>query len=462
MGQPAGQFQEFKSMVKELHRAGIEVILDVVYNHSGEGDHSGPTLSLRGIDNASYYRLRPDDRRFYEDVTGCGNSLKLQHPHVLRLVMDSLRYWVQDMHVDGFRFDLATALARGAHGMEHDGPFLAAVAQDPVLSEVKLIAEPWDLGPDGYQVGNFPVGWAEWNDKYRAAIRAYWRGDSMPLDEVSRRISGSGDLYGLNRRGPCASVNFITAHDGFTLQDLVSYEHKHNEANCEENRDGESHNLSRNWGVEGPTDDPQVTASREQASRNFLATLAFSLGVPMITAGDELGRTQRGNNNAYCQDNEISWVGWRLADWQERRLAFARLVFALRRQYAVLRRRSFFSGKPICDAGIKDVTWLRPDGPEMSSEDWNDPGQRTFGVLIHEHPPEEPRQDQARSQTLLWVANAAERSCDFRLPTVPESGLCHWLLNTARDETPSAEPISAETVRIAARSLALLEYRQVT
>jgi len=456
------QVHEFKSMIKTLHRAGIEVILDVVYNHTGEGDHLGPTLSLRGIDNTSYYRLQPDDRRFYEDLTGCGNSLNLRHPRTLQLVLDSLRYWVQDMHVDGFRFDLATVLARGRDGIERDGCFLAAVAQDPVLSEVKLIAEPWDLGPDGYQVGNFPVGWAEWNDKYQAVMRAYWRGDNVPLGEVSHRLSGSSDLYGISRRGPCASVNYITSHDGFTLHDLVSYRHKHNRANDEDNHDGNDHNLSRNWGVEGQTDDPQITAVREQTKRNFLATLAFSLGVPMITAGDELGRTQRGNNNAYCQDNEISWIDWRLDDCQKRQLAFAGRVFALRHKCPVLRHRSFFSGEPVCETGIKDVTWLRPDGRELSSDDWKEVKHRILGAMIHGDPTEKPGHGaDGGVQILLLIVNAEERSYEFRLPTVPGSGACSWVLNTAQAELPPTDPISAEAVRIAARSLALLEYRQV-
>ena len=301
---------EFKTMVRTLHAAGIEVILDVVYNHTCEGNHLGPTFSLRGIDNAAYYRLFPEERRYYVDFTGCGNTLDLRHPRVQQLVMDSLRYWVEEMHVDGFRFDLATALARGSFAYEKHGAFLNAVHQDPVLSRVKLIAEPWDLRDGGYQVGNFPVGWAEWNGKYRDVVRDYWRGEGGLIGEVAQRLSGSSDLFAHGGRGPVASVNFVTAHDGYTLNDLVSYERKHNEANCEDNRDGDSHNRSWNCGVEGPTDDPAVKSLRARQRRNFLATLLLSQGVPMITAGDEIARTQGGNNNAYCQDNETSWLDW--------------------------------------------------------------------------------------------------------------------------------------------------------
>jgi len=455
------QVHEFKSMVKTLHRAGIEVILDVVYNHTGEGGHLGPTLSLRGIDNASYYRIRSGDRRYYDDFAGCGNSLNTPHPRTLQLVMDSLRYWVQEMHVDGFRFDLATALARGEQGVEHDGSFFSTVLQDPVLAGVKLIAEPWDLGEDGYQVGRFPVGWAEWNDKYQATMRAFWRGDRVPIGEVSCRLAGSSDLYGPRRRGPYASVNYITCHDGFTLHDLVSYERKHNEANGEENRDGNDNNLSCNWGVEGPTADMGIAALREQMKRNFIATLAFSLGIPMIAAGDELGRTQQGNNNAYCQDNEVSWIDWNLDEPQERQLAFACHVFALRRRYALLRRGTFFAGEPACEAAIKDVTWVRLDGGEMSADNWNEGDRRVLGALIHGHHDEE-RDHGAHGpgQTILLIVSGEDRSRRFRLPDGPGFGAWKWVVNTAQARTPP-EPITTKTIRVAPRSLVLLEYKKV-
>ena len=460
-GSPGRQVHEFKSMVKALHRANVEVILDVVYNHTGEGDHLGPTLSLRGIDNSSYYRLRPETRRYYENFAGCGNALNINHPHTLQLVMDSLRYWVQEMHVDGFRFDLATVLARGTQGVEHDASFFSAVLKDPVLAGIKLIAEPWDLGEDGYQVGRFPVGWAEWNDKYQATIRALWRGDRVPIGEVSCRLAGSSDLYGPRKRGPHASVNYVTCHDGFTLHDLVSYERKHNEANGEGNRDGNNNNLSCNWGVEGPTDDREIVALREQMKRNFIATLAFSLGVPMITVGDELGRTQQGNNNAYCQDNEVSWIDWNLDELQERQLAFTRHVFALRRRYGILRRETFFVGEPTCETAIKDVTWVRLDGGEMSADNWNEGDRRTLGALIH------GVQDQGRDQdvpgppqTILLILNGEDRSRRFRLPDGPGFGAWKWMVNTARVRTPP-EPITTRTIRVAARSLALLEYKKV-
>jgi glycogen operon protein len=461
-GEDGRQVREFKSMVKALHRAGIEVILDVVYNHSGEEGRLGPTLSLRGIDNASYYRLGPDDRRRYVDLTGCGNALNTQHPRTLQLVMDSLRYWVQEMHVDGFRFDLATVLGRSEHGMEQSAPFFAAILQDPVLAEVKLIAEPWDLGDDGYQVGNFPVGWAEWNDKYQATMRAFWRGDRVPVGELSRRLSGSSDLYRASRRGPCASINYISCHDGFSLHDLVSYESKHNEANGEENRDGNDNNLSRNWGVEGPADDAEIVALREQIKRNFIASLAFSLGVPMISAGDELGRTQRGNNNAYCQDNEISWVDWELDDRKEGLLAFVRHVLAIRREHPVLRRCTFLRGEPVCHTGIKDVTWLRADGKEFTVDDWNDRRRRLLGMLMHGRTDEAVREDghDANVQTLLLVFNGDSHARRFRLPSIPEAGRWSWRVNTAFAET-RRERITGRTIQVAARSLALLEYGQV-
>ncbi|MBI3054925.1 MAG: glycogen debranching protein GlgX [Betaproteobacteria bacterium] len=373
---------EFKTMVKTLHSSGIEVILDVVYNHTGEGDQMGPTLCFRGVDNASYYRLKPGEPRYYMDFTGCGNTLNMTHPRVLQLIMDSLRYWVTEMHVDGFRFDLASALARELHEVDRLGAFFDIICQDPVLNRVKLIAEPWDLGTGGYQVGNFPGGWAEWNDKYRDTMRAYWKGDGGVIGEFAMRLTGSSDLYSRSSRRPYASINFITAHDGYTLADLVSYNDKHNEANGEDNRDGHDNNLSWNSGAEGATDDAQVNALRAQQKRNFIATLLPSQGVPMLSAGDEIGRTQRGNNNAYCQDNEISWVDWNLTPDRTRLLEFTRRMIALRRAHPVFRRRDFFQGRPIHGGSVKDIVWFKPDGTEMNDEEWNQHFARSLGVLL--------------------------------------------------------------------------------
>jgi glycogen operon protein len=354
---PVESVREFKAMVKALHAAGIEVILDVVYNHTAEGSHLGPTLSLRGIDNAAYYRLSPEDRRYYIDFTGCGNTLNMRHPRVLQLIMDSLGYWVLEMHVDGFRFDLASALARELYDVDRLGAFFDIIHQDPVLSQVKLIAEPWDLGQGGYQVGNFPVLWTEWNGRYRDCVRRFWRGDGGTVAELATRLAGSSDLYAHNGRRPYASINFVTSHDGFTLHDLVSFEQKHNEANREDNRDGENHNASWNCGVEGPTDDPAIRALRERQKRNLFATLFLSQGVPMISGGDELTRTQHGNNNAYCQDNEIRWTDWTLTDERRAFLEFCRRAIALMGNYAVLRRRRFFHGRRLRGDEVKDIMW---------------------------------------------------------------------------------------------------------
>jgi len=375
---------EFKTMVSRLHAAGIEVILDVVYNHTAEGNHMGPTLSFKGIDNASYYRLAPASARYYEDFTGCGNALNLEHPRVLQLVMDSLRYWVEEMRVDGFRFDLATTLARGPQGYNEHVPFLQAIRQDPVLSRVKLIAEPWDVGLGGYQVGNFPPGWSEWNDRYRDTVRRFWRGDGGLIGEVAQRITGSADLFHRRGRRPHASINFITAHDGFTLQDLVSYNEKHNEANGEDNRDGVNENYSWNCGVEGETDDPAIIELRERQKRNMLATLLLSLGTPMLLAGDELGNTQGGNNNPYCQDNEIGWVDWpkpgEAGKWAL--FDFVRVLVALRKKYRLARGSRFLKGQPAQDGEHKDVTWLRPDGQEMTDADWRYPEARFLALML--------------------------------------------------------------------------------
>ncbi|HSL09887.1 MAG TPA: glycogen debranching protein GlgX, partial [Actinomycetota bacterium] len=407
---------EFKSMVKALHRAGIEVILDVVYNHTGEGNHMGPTLSLRGVDNAAFYRLGPDDLRYYTDFTGTGNSLNMLHPRTIQLIMDSLRYWVNDMHVDGFRFDLAPVLARELWEVDRLSAFFDIMQQDPVLSQVKLIAEPWDVGPGGYQVGNFPVGWAEWNGKYRDCIRRYWREDPGQLPELAARLSGSGDIYEATGRNTYASVNFVTAHDGYTLRDLVSYEQKHNEANGEDNRDGADDNWSRNWGAEGETDDPAVRRIRAQMQRNLIATLMFSQGVRMILGGDEIGRTQGGNNNAYCQDNGIGWYEWDLDADDRELLAFTRDVLRIFRDEPVLRRRSFFNGAPIAGRE-KDVTWVRPDGEEMGDADWQDPENRVLGMLMPGRATDETdaRGRPIHGRTLLLLLNSGSRSRSYTL-----------------------------------------------
>ncbi|HEX9419597.1 MAG TPA: glycogen debranching protein GlgX, partial [Methylomirabilota bacterium] len=376
------QVAEFKTMVKRLHQSGIEVILDVVYNHTAEGNHGGPTLCFRGIDNAAYYRLEEGDRSRYRDYTGCGNTLNLTHPRSLQLLMDSLRYWVLDMHVDGFRFDLASALARELHDVDRLSSFFDVINQDPVISQVKLIAEPWDLGEGGYQVGNFPPGWAEWNGKYRDTIRRYWKGDWGQVGELGYRLTGSSDLYEQGGRRPSASINFVTAHDGFTLADLVSYTTKRNEANGEDNRDGSDENFSWNCGVEGPTDDTAVRALRERQQRNILATLLLSQGVPMLSGGDEVARTQRGNNNAYCQDNETSWFAWPPTGSAARLLDFTRRLIRLRLDHPVFQRRRFFQGRRIHGSAVKDLSWLRPDGTEMTEEEWGNWQSRCLGLEL--------------------------------------------------------------------------------
>jgi glycogen operon protein len=382
-GGRGGQVQEFKTMVKALHQAGIEVILDVVYNHTAEGNHLGPTLSFRGIDNPAYYRLVDDDKRYYYDTTGTGNSLNVRHHESLRLIMDSLRYWVTDMHVDGFRFDLAASLAREFHDVNRLAAFFDLVNQDPVVSQVKLIAEPWDVGDGGYQVGGFPPLWTEWNGKYRDTVRDFWRGEQGSLGEFASRFTGSSDLYEIDGRRPIASINFVTAHDGFTLNDLVSYNDKHNEANGEDNRDGESHNRSWNGGVEGPTDDPEIGALRERQKRNFLATLLLSQGVPMISHGDELSRTQHGNNNVYGQDNQLSWVDWADARRHDVLTRFTASLTRLRADHPIFRRRRFFTGEPVGDAKLPDIAWLRVDGTPMTDGDWNAQTATTMTVFLN-------------------------------------------------------------------------------
>jgi glycogen operon protein len=459
-----GSISEFKTMVKVMHTAGIEVILDVVYNHTAEGNQLGPTLSFRGIDNSVYYRTLPDNPRYYMDYTGTGNTLNMRHPRVLQLIMDSLRYWVLDMHVDGFRFDLAATLARELHEVDKLGAFLDIIHQDPVLSQVKLIAEPWDLGEGGYQVGKFPIGWAEWNDRYRDAVRSYWKGDGGQIGELAYRITGSSDLYARSGRRPYASINFVTAHDGFTLQDLVSYNQKHNEANGEDNRDGTDNNRSWNCGVEGPTDDAAINALRARQKRNFLATLLLSQGVPMLLAGDELGRTQHGNNNAYCQDNEISWVNWDQLSEEKELVAFVRRLTSLRQNHPVFRRRNFFQGRSIKGAGVKDILWLRPDGREMPDEEWNQEHARTLGLFLSGSAVDEidERGQLITDENFVLLMNAHHEEVPFTLPTAASAMMWNCLVDTsfehARSPGTCHEPMT--TYSLQSRSLALLVERQ--
>ena len=460
----SGKVNEFKTMVKTLHSAGFEVILDVVYNHTAEGNHLGPTLCFRGIDNVSYYRLQHDEKRFYTDYTGTGNTLDMQHPRVLQLLMDSLRYWVTEMHVDGFRFDLASALARELHEVNRLGAFFDILRQDPVLSRVKLIAEPWDLGEGGYQVGNFPPGWAEWNDKYRDTMRAYWKGDGGLIGEFSRRLTGSSDLYGRHGRLPHASINFLIAHDGFTLHDLVSYNEKHNEANLEENRDGNNNNLSWNCGVEGPTDDPVVNALRARQKRNMLATLLLSQGVPMLVAGDEIGRTQDGNNNAYCQDNGLSWLDWGQDPERAKLRDFVRRMVHLRRTHPVFRRRHFFQGRPLHGSEAKDIVWLKPDGSEMTAEEWNQDFARCLGVYLAGSALTEvdARGQRVVDDDFVVLFNAHHDPVPFRLPakTLAPHGDGQWqaIVDTARDDGLAPDGVfeAESTYPLEGRSLVLL------
>jgi glycogen operon protein len=449
---------EFKRMVRGLHLAGIEVILDVVYNHTAEGNQMGPTLSLRGIDNASYYRLVHEDPRYYMDFTGCGNTLNMLCPRVLQLIMDSLRYWVLEMHVDGFRFDLASALARELHAVDRLGAFFDIICQDPVLSRTKLIAEPWDLGEGGYMVGNFPVGWTEWNGKYRDNVRRFWRGDGGAVSEFASRLSGSSDLYEHSGRRPYASINFITSHDGFTLNDLVSYNHKHNLANKENNADGEDHNLSWNCGVEGATSDAEILELRERQRRNFLATLLLSQGVPMICAGDEFGRTQRGNNNAYCQDNRISWLDWDLQEDEVELLEFVKDLIKFRAEQPVLRRRQFFQGRPIRGSEVKDISWLEPSGKEMTDEAWNASFVRCVGVLLAGDQIDElnARGQRITGNTLLMLLNAHHETITF---TLPEHGAGCWrlVIDTFSPNASQNDFDDGENYEIRQRSMAVFQ-----
>jgi isoamylase len=452
------QISEFRTMVKTLHAAGIEVLIDVVYNHTGEGNDGGPMLSLRGIDNRNYYHLMPDSPRHYLDFTGTGNSVKLMHPRSLQLVVDSLRYWVTEMHVDGFRFDLATVMGRDHMSYDRLAPFFKILHQDPVLSKTKLIAEPWDLGTGGYQVANFPQGWSEWNDQYRNCIRRFWRGDNGQVPELASRLAGSSDMYEYSGRGTEASVNFITAHDGFTLHDLVSYAEKHNLANGEDNRDGTNDNHSNNWGEEGPTNSPKVLEVRERMKRNFLATLVFSQGVRMMLAGDEMGRSQQGNNNAYCQDNEISWVKWDLSPAERDLLEFTRRLLEIYRANPVLRRRRFFSMTRPAGELEKDLTWLRPDAAEMTTDDWRNSHNHVLGMLIPAHASDEV-DDHGRpapGETLLLLLNGGDRSQHFALPEMSQEGTWLELLNTAK---PGSQLKRRSGLNLTAHSLILLVHR---
>jgi isoamylase len=417
--QAGNAVNEFKYMVRTFHEQGIEVILDVVYNHTAEGNHLGPTINFRGIDNAAYYRLVDEDLRFYKDFTGTGNSLNARHPHTLQLIMDSLRYWVTEMHVDGFRFDLASTLAREFYDVDRLSAFFDLVQQDPVVSQVKLIAEPWDVGEGGYQVGNFPGLWTEWNGKYRDTVRDYWRGEPATLGEFASRLTGSSDLYEATGRRPSASINFVVAHDGFTLNDLVSYNEKHNEANGEDNQDGESYNRSWNCGVEGPTDDPEILDLRHRQMRNIMATLMLSQGTPMIAHGDEMGRSQQGNNNVYCQDSELSWMDWSLVDKNSDQLAFTRKVTALRRAHPVFRRRRFFEGRPVRSADqVRDIAWLTPSGDVMTSEDWDSDFGKCISVFLNGDALPEPdaRGERVVDDSFLLCFNAHDHAVDFVMP----------------------------------------------
>jgi glycogen operon protein len=455
-----GLIAEFQTMVCQLHDAGIEVILDVVYNHTAEGNHLGPTLSFRGIDNASYYRLLPNDPRHYINDTGTGNALNLAHPRVLQMVMDSLHYWVTEMHVDGFRFDLASALGREENGFDAGSGLFDAIRQAPWLADIKLIAEPWDIGPGGYQLGRFPPGWSEWNDRYRDTVRRYWRGDSGMLPELASRITASADFFDHRGRRPRSTVNFVTAHDGFTLNDLVSYNEKHNEANQEENQDGHPENLSFNFGVEGPSDAPEIVAQREQQMRNFMATLLLSQGTPMILSGDEFGHSQQGNNNAYCQDNEISWLDWPHQPKAQATLGFLRRVIGFRRQHPVLRRTQFMHGRVKSSDGIKDITWYTPQGTEKTSEQWNDQQARCLGVLLNgwANPPIDPEGVVLSDDLLLIVLNSHNETVEFTLP--PLSNVSSWarqLDTTQPSYDPGLSPLPAGSMfPMAARSVLVL------
>ncbi|RYZ48492.1 MAG: glycogen debranching enzyme GlgX, partial [Sphingobacteriales bacterium] len=458
--EPGGQINEFKQMVKELHRAGIEVILDVVYNHTAEGNELGPTLSLRGIDNASYYRLT-EDKRHYMDYTGTGNTLNTQQPNVLRMIMDSLRYWILDMHVDGFRFDLASTLARELHEVDRLGSFFDIIHQDPVISQVKLIAEPWDVGEGGYQVGKFPPGWAEWNGMYRDCIRDYWRGAESMMAEFAGRFTGSADLY-MDDRYPTASINFVTAHDGFTMRDLVSYNEKRNEANGEDNKDGESHNRSWNCGAEGETDDQEVIALRKQQVRNFMTTLFLSQGVPMLVSGDEIGKTQQGNNNAYCQDNEISWLDW--AHQDEELLAFVKKLIAIRKAHPIFCRTRWFKGEKLKGSSIEDIAWFLPEGVEMNDENWNHDYAKSLAVFLngqginaHTY-----KNEKITDDSFYLIFNAHYDPLQFVFPAEEYGRKWEQIINTAQAETPAGQSFynCGDKIEVAGRSVIVLQCKR--
>ncbi|WP_307828430.1 glycogen debranching protein GlgX [Antrihabitans sp. YC2-6] len=462
---PGGQVQEFKTMVRALHEAGIEVILDVVYNHTAEGNHLGPTLSMRGIDNAAYYRTVDDDRRYYMDYTGTGNSLNVGHPHTLQLIMDSLRYWVTEMHVDGFRFDLASTLAREFYDVDRLSTFFELVQQDPIVSQVKLIAEPWDVGPGGYQVGNFPPQWTEWNGKYRDTVRDFWRGEPSSLGEFASRLTGSADLYERTGRRPFASINFVTAHDGFTLRDLVSYNEKQNEANGEDNNDGENHNRSWNCGIEGPTDDAEINALRARQQRNFIATTLLSEGVPMLCHGDELGRTQGGNNNAFCQDNEIAWIDWANADTAL--IEFTRATSELRAQHPVFRRRRFFDGLPVRHRDAEnrpDIAWFTPAGEEMTDADWESGFGRSVLVYLNGLgiPDSDARGERVVDDSFVLCFNASDETLDFAMPPAEFAEAWTVVLTTDTDSPdPEAGYAAGEQAKVGPRTLVVLQQTPV-
>ncbi len=457
---PDFAFAEFKEMVARLHEAGLEVILDVVYNHTAEGNEKGATLSFKGIDNASYYRLLPDQPRYYINDTGTGNTLNLSHPRVIQMVTDSLRYWVQEMHVDGFRFDLGTILAREPHGFDQQSGFLRAVGQDPVLQEVKLIAEPWDCGPGGYQVGGFAPGWAEWNDRYRDTVREFWKGENGMLPELATRITGSADKFDWGGRRPWSSVNFLTAHDGFTLNDLVSYNEKHNDANGEDNKDGTSNNLSWNSGVEGPTDDAEIIELRERQKRNMLATLLLSQGLPMILAGDEFGRTQDGNNNAYCQDNDISWVNWEHDEAGKTLMRFVTKLTRVRREFPILRRERFLTGSYNEELQIRELTWISPSGAEMEPSDWEDGVAKCMGLILDGRAQATGIRRRGIDRTLLLILNASHTLVQFKLPSVVGGGRWYLVIDTNQPEL-SYEPVFEfdQEYAVTSRSLLLFELK---
>ncbi len=450
----ANSLREFKEMVARFHDAGLEVLLDVVYNHTAEGNEKGPTLSFKGIDNASYYRLMPDEPRYYINDTGTGNTVNLSHPRVIQMVTDSLRYWVQEMHIDGFRFDLGTILAREPNGFDSQSGFLKSCGQDPVLNSVKMIAEPWDCGPGGYQVGGFPPGWAEWNDKYRDTVREFWKGD-VAVSAIAPRLCASGDLFNHQGRRPWACVNFITAHDGFTLNDTVTYNDKHNEANGEDNKDGSSDNRSWNCGAEGPTDDPVIEALRERQLRNMLATLLLSQGTPMLLAGDEFGRTQKGNNNAYCQDSDISWLNWKIEEKGDSLIRFVTKLTRLRKRYPILRRNRFLTGDYNEELGVRDVTWINPNGQQMSQQDWQDGNMRCFGMILDGRAQATGVRQRGQDATMLVVMNAFHDMVDVILPECAGGTEWRLLIDTNIAEKEEGMFATGETYGVTARSLLL-------